>query len=144
MRKISCAFLCFVLFGCNSRQKSLVASTDTAALLNTVFTFKPFYKTLNSEKDDIYILKTKYYNKSWPSRINEHRIIYIDDNQKTRTPSIYPHVDGRLRYGVSEFRIANDSALILLWQFTTPIYIRYHLNKKDGYWKIKSYEMGIQ
>ncbi|WCT11167.1 hypothetical protein [Mucilaginibacter jinjuensis] len=144
MKNLIYVIVLWMLLGCNHKSTAINDTKDTVDLLKSVLLSKQFIRTLTSEKDTIYILKTKFYRKSWPLQIGQHQIVYIDDNQQARTISTYPHVDGRMRYGISDFKINKDSAVIMIWQFTTPIYIRYHFEKNTGSWKIKSHEMGIQ
>ncbi|MDP9047574.1 MAG: hypothetical protein M3N14_05510, partial [Bacteroidota bacterium] len=85
----------------------------------------------------VYIIKSKYYNQFWPAKANLFTIIYINDSEKARTPNKYGKIgDKRIRIGVPVFKVAADTAEIVLYNFNFHSEITFNLKKRNNEWSI--------
>lgn len=120
---------------------------DSLAILKTVLLSENFQKEIPDEIDTIYLLKSKkYYNSSWPVKLADLSIQYIEDkpeNQVTNYPGV-KKPDNRFRYAIPFFKIENDSAKIFCYEFNGRIDFKYKLQKKGDKWVITSEEIGME
>lgn len=115
---------------------------DTTQIITTIFSRGdiPYFWQLDKlSPDTIYILANKYYNPQWPKRLNKITVSYISDNRLNRhvNKPWEKEYDGRLRYIITGFEIASDTATVAVYNFNTVTNFTSKLLKTKDKWVIK-------
>lgn len=121
-------------------------AADSVKIFKTVLLSENFQKEIPDEIDTIYLLKSNYYSSSWPGKLADLSIDYIEDKPENRVTN-YPGVkklDNRFRYVIPFFKIENDLAEIYCYEFNGRIDFKYKLQKKGDEWAIISEEIGME
>lgn len=128
-----------VLTSCNSH-KSSTAASDTTQVLTRVLTNKKFLSDFPKAIDTLYLVKSKYYNPSWPNKIGKLHIMHIADNEEARTPhkSWNKLHHPKWKCMITKFSISGDSAKVRLLNFSIVTDYYYVLTKKGDSWEVAS------
>jgi hypothetical protein len=115
------------------------ADSDTSNILKAVLASKQLNNNLvPGNIDTVYIIKPQYYNQFWPAKASRFTIFYIKDSEKARIPNKYGLKigDKRIRIGVPVFKVAADTAEVVLYSFNFHSEITFGLKKKNNEWLI--------
>ena len=140
-KKISCFILLLALFSCNYSGKTSLSRKDTTAIFQSILESKTFVKeNICGSSDTLFLLKTKYFNGSWPQKAKYFNIAFIQDESRSKILNFGPDspYDGRLRISILKFDEKKDTVFILMLNHGPYVYFNYKLAKKNNLWEVKS------
>lgn len=126
-----------VLTSCNSHKNSTSAS-DTTQVLTKVLTNKKFLSDFPRTIDTLYLVKSKYYNPSWPNKTGKLHIIHIADTEEARTPDKPFNKLHHQKCMITKFSMSGDSAKVRLLNFSIVTDYYYVLTRKGDSWEVAS------
>jgi len=129
----------FSLFSCNLSEKRSENSKDTSAIFQEIFNSKSFVReNICVASDSLYLLKTQYFNNSWPSKNKYFDIYFINDIPQSKILNFGPNdpYDGRKRLSVFKFTLRDDTASISMLDHGPNKFWEFILVKKNSYWSI--------
>ena len=112
---------------------------DTTDILSKSLSYKKFRQNFTKNQDTIYLIKSKYYSSSWPTRVNTLNIKYLNEEHKLTEPNLPWNKanDLRLRCMITKLTLKNDSAKMGLIDFGNGTDYVYNLKKESGKWEVK-------
>lgn len=131
--------LFFGLLSCKYSEKRNLSGGDTAQILHSIIESKTFVKeNVCYARDSIFLLKTKYFNDSWPKYSKYFRIVFIDDVPQSKILNFGPNspYDGRIRVSVFKFYQRKDTVSVLMLSHGPNVFFTYNLIKKDNSWVV--------
>lgn len=72
--------ICFV--ACKSEVKPELRVQDTTEIVKAIIDSKQFYHEMLKKTDTIFIIKSKKTNRSWPSKTDKFKLVYIERTKK--------------------------------------------------------------
>jgi hypothetical protein len=139
------------MLGCNSNLSSTspVDGGDTSEIITACFQAEEVAREIaDSNADTVYILKSNFFNSSWPTRIGNRQIQYIEDVESARhknKPGKGQPFDGRERFKIFELTIKNkNTAFVDLYWLNGLSDYQIDLKRKDGVWRIANIRGGIE
>jgi hypothetical protein len=138
MKQIIYCIIVLLFIRCTGNSVQRLGS-DTSNILKAVLASKQLSNNLvPGNIDSVYIIKPQYYNQFWPAKANRFTIFYINDSEKARIPNKYGLKigDKRIRIGVPVFKVAADTAEVVLYSFNFHSEIIFSLKKKNNEWLI--------
>lgn len=88
--KIIIFFIAFSQVSCVSEDHKKPSGNDSTLIVETILTSRNFMTEFAKENDTVYFLKSKYYNQSFPHRVNQINVKYIENTRaakKMNTPT---------------------------------------------------------
>jgi hypothetical protein len=113
--------------------------SDTSKILKAVLASKQLNTDLvPGNTDSLYFIRSQFYNQFWPAKANRFTIFYIKDSENARLPNKFGLKigDKRMRIGVPVFKVAADTAEIVLYNFNFHSEITFGLKKKNNEWSV--------
>ena len=138
----------FILIASSCKDKNNEPTrNDSLSILKETFSspiFQKNFKGLNVKVDTLYVLNEKNrYRIWWPKEIKPFCLNYIEDIEENKRPIISAKSDQRIRLGIPEFAIKNDSARVTLFIFSWNSNDNFTLVKNNGQWKITKVRSGV-
>lgn len=132
-------FLILIVFicSCHVNDKYEPNKEDSVNVLLTALKGKSFLKGNITYSDSLYFLKSKFYNKDFPTASEYFTLFYIDDipeNRRLNFPG--KNSDRRERYGITKFSFSKDTAHIVLYNFGVRESYEFVLKKVSNKWSI--------
>ncbi|WP_343535232.1 hypothetical protein [Pedobacter sp.] len=143
MKQILLLLIVF-LYSCHVNDKYGQNKVDSVNVLLTALKGKSFLKGNITYSDSLYFLKSKFYNKGFPTASEYFTIFYIDDTPENRRLN-FPgkSIDKRERYEITEFKLSFDTAHIVLYNLGVRENYEFHLKKIDNRWSITTESWSI-
>ena len=144
-------FLFVSMIGCNDNLSSSgpTDGRDTSRIIIACFEAEEIAREIaDSNADTLYILKSNFFNSSWPTRIANRQIQYIEDVESARyknKPGKGQPFDGRERFKIFELTIKNkNTAFVDLYWLNGLSDYQVDLKRKDGVWQVAKIQGGIE
>lgn len=122
---------------------------DTTEIITACFQAEEVARELvDSDTDTLYILKSNFFNSSWPTKLGKRQVVYIEDVESARhknKPGKNQYFDPRERYKIFELTIkSKKAAFAYLYWFNGVSDYQIDLKRKNGVWEVAKIGGGIE
>ncbi|KQR71783.1 hypothetical protein [Pedobacter sp. Leaf176] len=126
------------------KNKNELKTSDTTKIMASVFNGTMFLKE-NPSIDTLFLLKNKFFNKSWPHRTARLKIEFIDDNSKTRMFNIGPGFpcDARQRLSILKFNYKKDTVNMVMLDHGSNLFYDTKLINRNKNWEVVKEEISV-
>lgn len=128
--------LLFTISSCFYNSSTKLESNDTTSILYEVFESKSLLKD-NIERDTLYIIKSKLFNKNYPKKTKYFDLEYIEDTPTNRVFNHpYKQKDKRLRLDITDFSYKKDTVFFSMVNCGVNKDYLFKLIKRNKKWEI--------
>ena len=138
-------WLMCIFFSCTTNENSKINGSDTSKIFQQILNSKIFVKDNIARTDSLFFLRTKYYNRSWPTQTKYFKLILINSNSQSKMVNFgenWPY-DGRRRIEVLKFNVKLDTARVLMLEYGGQVFYDFILKQSGNEWKIFKEELDI-
>jgi len=128
-----------VLFACHSIEDKSIKNNhlDIAQIVTKIVNGKLFLDE-NKQTDTLFFLKNGFYNNSWPHHTPKFKLVFIENNSRSRMFNIgpgFPH-DARQRLSIVKFSHRNDTCTVAILENGSNLFYDAKLLYKNKEWRL--------